>query len=362
MASVRLLCDRASGTTRIGELSHFSCLLITLIHKQNIIHLWEGSITGIDQALQLILIIDYILDWARDTYRPNVIRQLKCIAEQNASSTITVTNSSQPLSVSGCVPLGDRWVDDKCRQASVCPAGSEASVLNPMYAIEKKHSSNLWTGSVIDGTKLHSHVRGLYITEDNISTLRMGFKDRGRPKDTWKQILEAICRILGKGQKYVMIRSEHLITVKNIWLGQPSVTPVTSRSPSPIVLSIQASFWAAEDFTLWRELSYVAITQQALELLTPYLIPGSLDAKTSYCAYTEAEFLSEFEAFNQASKLTFLFRCLSGEVSILCTSGHLVFDARMRHSGGDVNRLNSNCLQKVPNWTPEAIRGVHTAR
>lgn len=32
-----------------------------------------------DNALQLLLIVDYIFDWARDVYRPSLLRQLKSL-------------------------------------------------------------------------------------------------------------------------------------------------------------------------------------------------------------------------------------------------------------------------------------------
>jgi hypothetical protein len=49
---------------------------------QRIIDLWHGTILSQDRALQLLLIIDYICDWARDVYRFNVLR---CLAGGDVS-------------------------------------------------------------------------------------------------------------------------------------------------------------------------------------------------------------------------------------------------------------------------------------
>jgi hypothetical protein len=47
-----------------------------------VIELWLGKLSCENGALQLLLILDYILDWARDFYRPTIIRELKTLADQ----------------------------------------------------------------------------------------------------------------------------------------------------------------------------------------------------------------------------------------------------------------------------------------
>lgn len=40
---------------------------------KRIVLLWKGSIDSRDEALQLLLILDHIFDWARDQYRPSIL-------------------------------------------------------------------------------------------------------------------------------------------------------------------------------------------------------------------------------------------------------------------------------------------------
>jgi hypothetical protein len=47
---------------------------------KRIIDVWNGCITSRDGALQLLLIVDYIFDWARDRYREDIIRALRIVA------------------------------------------------------------------------------------------------------------------------------------------------------------------------------------------------------------------------------------------------------------------------------------------
>lgn len=53
--------------------------------------LWDGRIVSKEGALQLLLIIDYIFDWARDIYRETIVSELRSLS---ASDTHSLTNDS----------------------------------------------------------------------------------------------------------------------------------------------------------------------------------------------------------------------------------------------------------------------------
>lgn len=55
---------------------YYSCTILGTNSTQDIFLLWDGSLMFNDNALQLVLIVDYIVDWARDIYRPSLLRQL----------------------------------------------------------------------------------------------------------------------------------------------------------------------------------------------------------------------------------------------------------------------------------------------
>ena len=52
-----------------------------------------------DNALQLILIVDYIMDWARDVYRPSILRQLKSIGTGKAYDEVSLATDSDIFSL-----------------------------------------------------------------------------------------------------------------------------------------------------------------------------------------------------------------------------------------------------------------------
>ena len=70
-----------------------------LILIQDIVQLWDGSIMSKDSALQLLLIVDYIFDWARDIYRPSILRQLKSLASGEVYDQISLADDSDIMSM-----------------------------------------------------------------------------------------------------------------------------------------------------------------------------------------------------------------------------------------------------------------------
>ena len=65
---------------------------------QEIIQLWDGSIMEKDISLQLLLIIDYIIDWARDIYRLSILWQLKSSATGLAYDQVSLSTDSEIFS------------------------------------------------------------------------------------------------------------------------------------------------------------------------------------------------------------------------------------------------------------------------
>lgn len=50
---------------------------------QHVANIWSGTIITRNGALQLLLLVDYNFDWARDVYRDDIIRELRVLAACN---------------------------------------------------------------------------------------------------------------------------------------------------------------------------------------------------------------------------------------------------------------------------------------
>ncbi|KAF1847824.1 uncharacterized protein K460DRAFT_363850 [Cucurbitaria berberidis CBS 394.84] len=311
----------------------------------NIVLLWEGSITGLDEALQLVLIVDYILDWARDIYRPSILRQLKCVVARGVYSDYTISHDPDMFSVANptrqwlsgsgglaSVPTTDSTTN-QAHFADEDDSGAEEQWKLPLY----KDS----VGSVKHGTVLESRVRGLYITVDNMSTILQGFGDSRA--ETW--FMSSIVKIImTRGRCFMLPNARALSTVEQIWTGDRTYSEILSSTSCPTLVSLQVRFWVGQDWELVRELTYLAITEEAFKDLTSLYKHRELDPPESWkCAPVE-QFVSLVDQENRAYRDDFFIRCLERQVLLFRHTPRMEFryDARLTSSIGPVGQLVSS--------------------
>ncbi|RFU29268.1 hypothetical protein B7463_g7079, partial [Scytalidium lignicola] len=73
-----------------------------------ILELWSGDLRTEDGALQLLLIMDYIFDWARDIYKPTIMNQLKALTPAKQDTNETHDSVSQMATDSDILSLAGR--------------------------------------------------------------------------------------------------------------------------------------------------------------------------------------------------------------------------------------------------------------
>ncbi|KAE9370947.1 hypothetical protein N431DRAFT_308368, partial [Stipitochalara longipes BDJ] len=64
----------------------------TLSTSYNIQCLWSGRVDSRDGALQILLLVDYIFDWARDIYRPSILQLLKVLSKNEFDEVGSVSS------------------------------------------------------------------------------------------------------------------------------------------------------------------------------------------------------------------------------------------------------------------------------
>ncbi|KAH7383189.1 hypothetical protein BKA66DRAFT_609113 [Pyrenochaeta sp. MPI-SDFR-AT-0127] len=224
----------------------------------NIVLLWEGSITSNDQALQLVLIVDYIVDWARDIYRPSIMRQLMSVADKGSRSTYTIIEEPDILSIHG---YASSWLGER-------PGGSIAGAeaiepppdrifdaleftiepsLEPLFESTGEHVDiRVW-----DSAKYESRVRGLYITE-NDSTAMNHF---------WSTGIQSI-RTVYMGYCWIVLsRAQDIKTIEEIWTGSQEIKDVNDDSSHRVFISLCVEYRKDDDGALIRELTYLALSE-----------------------------------------------------------------------------------------------------
>lgn len=146
----------------------YTCYIKKIGEKSGceITQLWHGCILSKDDALRLLLIVNYVFDWARNLYRPSILRRLKCLASGKAYDQVTLTTDSDIPSMKAEKTSISNWIQPPLDIGD----GFVAVALNEQTLLPLSIQSR-----AVATLKLASHISfrldALYVTEDNINHL-----------------------------------------------------------------------------------------------------------------------------------------------------------------------------------------------
>ncbi|KAL7786380.1 hypothetical protein V8C37DRAFT_405356 [Trichoderma ceciliae] len=216
-----------------------------------VIDVWHGCITSRDGALQLLLLVDYLFDWARDKYREDIIGALRTVARGESDAASGVYPDTDIFST---VPL------DKIHQPTQVTEddshlSSYISAQSPFLALDSP------AGVFRHATFVESRYYCLYITRDNVKTfLQSATQTRVQP----------LCRlVLGHMSQSILTDPGTLDAMEEEWTG------VSRSSASSYRPQAQEQFHVVMSFTTYlstqwhqvRELSVIAITGDAWKFI-----------------------------------------------------------------------------------------------
>ncbi|KAL4957396.1 hypothetical protein BDW69DRAFT_180593 [Aspergillus filifer] len=165
----------------------------------NIYPSWAGDISTQTGALRLVLLLDGILDWARDIYRMDVFDHL--------SSMAAIQDSDDPLNRPSMTPVTEVF-----ERLSVVPSIPSSIPAIPETSNCVRRYSSGW---VIDGRRLTRTGGGLRIDEDNIDNLFETLEQRGQAL----QFARRLWNSLSIGSLYCADDSG-IDSLRNAWMGQ----------------------------------------------------------------------------------------------------------------------------------------------
>jgi hypothetical protein len=252
-----------------------------LIYGQLISHLWEGSITGHNEALQLILIVDFIVDWARDIYRPSILRQLKVLGCADTSRTMTFDLDPDIYSLRRDV---NPWMEEHDSASS--GMGDPEIIEITRHDFDQgsdQHWKQLLTpsGIVRNGRDIESRFRALYITRDNLGTLLQSF-DKPSDEVRFMRDLLAIMK-----RRCVMLAGEEVLNaIEDTWTG--NLRACLQKSPDgqkKVYARFRLSYFVDPSWDLVRELTVLAVNEDALDMLVKRSQSSSGFPPTRYCPW-----------------------------------------------------------------------------
>ncbi|KAI1411740.1 hypothetical protein F5Y13DRAFT_200725 [Hypoxylon sp. FL1857] len=236
--------------------------------RYNIHPLWGGDLTTHNGALQLILIVDYILDWARDIYRPSIMRGLKSLVTGKGYDEVSLDLESEIYSVRDRV---FNWIP---------PQAADFELEEHLGTIveDPEHTTgtdllnglpNTKLGSFRAASQVNYRFNSLNITEENIESLLIIAKG---PDDelsmssahAWK--LEAK---LQSGNALMVITQHALDEIEYMWTGERRKTDSTFSSAPDVELYVILEYrcFIGPSWDIIRELTCLAVSKPAFAIL-----------------------------------------------------------------------------------------------
>jgi hypothetical protein len=257
--------------------------------NQRIIDLWDGRITSSDGALQLLLIVDYVFDWARDIYREAIICELRHLA---ANNTTSLGNDSDVFSLEDRVafwpqlPQVSELSSDEEEDTTKLKNSAGADIQDPLRAFDSPY------GVLRDARYIRSRFITLYITEDNLSVLMESMKTPEKARRAAENILQYLKDSFG-------VTREALDSLDLQWTGKDRENMILYSPEKVFLVNITVSAYLSPDWEQTRELCCLAVAEGVVEELFRY---SNLKNNQSWVSsrfpwVEESVFVSGFEVY-----------------------------------------------------------------
>lgn len=245
---------------------------------------------SLDNALQLLLIIDYIVDWARDIYREGVAQSLKKLAAHDSRS---LAHDTDIFSMARHI---EDWASAHYEREATRPPETQATE-DPLRQFDSQY------GVIRDSRFIRTRFIGLYITEENFQQLMDSTSFEKEAKKLASSLLACLkksCRL----KRSVLDEYEHS------WTGMDR-SGLDISPPDAVFLTVfTAISYLTSDWDQVRELSYVAIAETLVDKICA--IAGVQRVSPDLLAQIpSAESMPPFKAFLQCRASDHLRACMT---------------------------------------------------
>jgi hypothetical protein len=289
------------------------------------ITVWEGNICRYDQALQLLLIIDYIFDWARDIYRPLILSQLSAFSIEQVLRTdadigsiiegreMTWTNDSQ----------------ESYKELNEGPLEQAIPSNSPWDLMLVPH------GVIRDASVIETRLMGLVITEDDIEALLLSFPSEEAANS-------AISLILGCLKDSWRVKGEALVTLEAEWTEEPVERPLNVSGDEIFYFKVTVQMFVGLEWEPVRQMTYLSVSESAIaKFVDRMTLKVDGKAQTGNTAAAESKIINHIRQIKQQSVVDNL-RAAISMVSFSNTSITQGKTYRMRRHGRRPGWKNDN--------------------
>jgi hypothetical protein len=216
-------------------------------HAQRVVDVWRGSILTLDGALQLLLLVDYIFDWARDIYREDIIRELRVLASGDNDAASVVATDIDIYSYCHLDPfdrIGEGGTDDD-------------DFVRYTEALQSFRALDSEMGAVRHATFVESRYCCVFITRDNVQTL---------VQSTRPTIVQQLCRLilreLNQGDP-IRMNQQTLRKVEEEWTGTSRLSGAHQDTQPDLYTAMTSTVYLDADWHQVRELFAITIARDA---------------------------------------------------------------------------------------------------
>ncbi|KFY35801.1 hypothetical protein V494_05585 [Pseudogymnoascus sp. VKM F-4513 (FW-928)] len=272
----------------------YGCYVTRNEPKQyEIVQLWDGCITDEDKSLQLLLIIDYVADWARDIYRPSILKHLKSTVSQIAYDQVSLSNDSDVYSlkrqISNWIPAPPTLVEANEMYESIPsdqgPISHRSILPVPIPNTER--------GSLRSAALFESRIFGLRLTEDNVKYLLRFSMGVDKNPDKSETLARDILKLFSESD-CIAIPETDLDFLEDSWTGDiNSKTRASTSNSATFYTLVEFSTFMTNTWNIAKEISYLAVSKPALNALVaaadytkPLLGIDSIEQRARPCTHT----------------------------------------------------------------------------
>ncbi|KAI1174434.1 hypothetical protein F4777DRAFT_384632 [Nemania sp. FL0916] len=223
-----------------------------------IVQVWAGSITNRDDALQLFLIVDYMSDWARDIYRPALLRELRTLVPSNAQSQTVFTDTDiySSRNILPAIPQAEE--------------PEELASNNDVQAAFRSLDSRF--GVVRHISPIKSRFLSIFITRDNIQTFVLSLK----MKDRTTLLRKILKQLASNTPQPNLLSVDELNNIEVLWTGQSRLRGSYQLRDTRFYTVHLVVYYLSPSWEQNRDLCMISVAQDAFDALVAAseLAPG----------------------------------------------------------------------------------------
>lgn len=236
--------------------------------------LWTGSLLHKDNALQLVLIVDYIMDWARDVYRIAIMRQLKSLVTGKPFDQISFADSdifSMRRDISKWIPAPPSTIFHGFTETTRVVNSQDD---HPSTSLEEHVTLDIQIpdfkyGCVKPASSAKFRFVCLYLTEKLVPSFFQVIKSLSDNESYKRQAAYHVIDFVTKFDEVLVMSKADLELFEMLWT-DAAVPPGSAEDSDDFYVIMEASWYFNSSWEIIREVSCLAVTKSALKLLMTY--------------------------------------------------------------------------------------------